>query len=1530
TLQACPISVCINEPDTHSASTEILQTSPEGTLEKPVASCNTATSSKSSTAVSRHRHFLILPNIYFNILIFHFQLSGNCIAINGGVGSAGEPATTSTTSGVTKITITSENNNTSSSSSSGSGSNNSVSSASHIQSGYKNSSLVSITSLNSCSDLSQGSTATLPLSSSSGSTSTSCTSVGPVNTHPLSHHSQQNTTNCNSNISNVNGNDSNNNHNNNNNNNNNSGSDTSSNNNFQERFDFEHWKGLLSDYNCFHGLYRYWNQYNGRSNASSSSGGSTSVGNLQGSSSGSRQQQSQSDHESNGLGSGSGSFYTHNILGYTFNYPFGLKEDGLDGNGNCHTNSTSTLGFRKSISANGSETPLQKHYRQQQKKKMPVFRGRRAWCGCFKDDEPPEICVVEGAFTLQTLTPTQPMPAVDELDSKFAELVEELDLTAPNKEAMLSLPAQKKWQIYCSRKLPLDAADGPDASAITQPPTAEHYIERLKELVVHISLSPEDSPSHELGNRLDGHAAFVDALKTALRTSTHSFVLRFVELDGLPALLDLLLQLDIRVANSPLHTSLIGCIKALMNNSMGRAHVLAHPTAIDTIARSLAADNIKTKIAALEILGAVCLVPGGHRKVLQAMLHFQEFATERTRFQSIVNDLDRSTYAYRDNVNLKTALMSFVNAVLNYGPGQENLEFRLHLRYEFLMLGIQPVIDKLRTHENETLDRHLDFFEMVRAEDEKEFARRFNEEHVDTKSAGTMFELLRRKLSHSPAYPHMLSLLQHMLLLPYTGHCTEHWLLIDRVVQQVVLQVEQRPNSDLISDPEDPGKQLKLTADSPVHDPDVAPLQIDVGKLVRLLVKEEQLTQARKRADELERENFDVQSRLAKKEQELDLRMQEKEDLETGLARMRERLEKESAQHSQAVQRAQTAEMKAEDLQHRLLSEQQERSRLERLVTEGSIPDDQKVAGLTGCNGAVSPPPPPSAMLKAIPPPPPPMAPAMMPPPPPPCPGAPPPPPSMAPTMAPAPPKVELPKKNVPQPTNPLKSFNWSKLPDAKLQGTVWSELDESKLYNNMELESIDKLFSAYQKNGVSATDGSYEDLRATGGKPAKQKVLSVIDGRRAQNCTILLSKLKMSDMEISKAILSMDSNEQLALDMVEQLLKFTPSAEERALLDEHSEDIESLARADRFLYEISKIPHYEQRLKSLHYRKRFMLTVNDLIPRITSVMEASREVARSRRLRKLLELVLALGNYMNRGARGNASGFRLASLNRLADTKSSAAKGTTLLHYLVQVIERKFKDLLKLEDDIPHVREASKVSLGEMDKDIQMLRTGLADVAREIEFHRSSGPAQQGDRFLPVMREFHASASVRFAELEDKFQDMKTRFDRAVRLFGEDGSVLQPDEFFGIFDSFLGSFAEARHDNESFRRRQEEEEKRAKQEAELKKRTIERKNKSGLMSSVARNLGLKSGSPNSGPDSPAKGASGGDNKGEFDDLISALRTGDVFGEDMAKFKRSRKARVLNGSGGGGPVTGHTSPPRHGSLQREESGRERERTVRRQ
>lgn len=292
---------------------------------------------------------------------------------------------------------------------------------------------------------------------------------------------------------------------------------------------------------------------------------------------------------------------------------------------------------------------------------------------------------------------------------------------------------------------------------------------------------------------------------------------------------------------------------------------------------------------------------------------------------------------------------------------------------------------------------------MVRNEDEKELARKFNNEHVDTKSATAMFDLLRRKLSHSSAYAHLLSLLQHMLLLPcmytifnlqlistvndcdcdqqfnkltsltVTGSNTQHWLIFDRVVQQIILQNNERPTSDII-DPDNDKTSDNVSIEKKIQDPDHSVIDIDVKKIVQLLVKEEELVAARTKADEMEKENLEMQSKLAKKEQEFDLRMQEKEDLETSLARMRERLEKESANHSQTVQRALNAEMKIEDLQHKFAQEQHERMRLERLVTEGSIPDDQKISGLSGTTNGLAPttPSPKSSLPSPVPPPPPP------------------------------------------------------------------------------------------------------------------------------------------------------------------------------------------------------------------------------------------------------------------------------------------------------------------------------------------------------------------------------------------------------------------------------------------------------------------------------------------------------------------------------------------------------------------------------
>ena len=55
--------------------------------------------------------------------------------------------------------------------------------------------------------------------------------------------------------------------------------------------------------------------------------------------------------------------------------------------------------------------------------------------------------------------------------------------------------------------------------------------------------------------------------------------------------------MDDETAESQVHTSLIGCIKALMNSSQGRAHVLGHCEGINVIAQSLATENIKAKVS---------------------------------------------------------------------------------------------------------------------------------------------------------------------------------------------------------------------------------------------------------------------------------------------------------------------------------------------------------------------------------------------------------------------------------------------------------------------------------------------------------------------------------------------------------------------------------------------------------------------------------------------------------------------------------------------------------------------------------------------------------------------------------------------------------------------------------------------------------------------------------------------------------------------------------------------------------------------
>ncbi|XP_056337478.1 disheveled-associated activator of morphogenesis 1b [Danio aesculapii] len=932
---------------------------------------------------------------------------------------------------------------------------------------------------------------------------------------------------------------------------------------------------------------------------------------------------------------------------------------------------------------------------------------------CFQSSDHPEITYrLREDFALQTMEPALPIPSYDELDAMFSELVDELDLTEKHREAMFALPAEKKWQIYCSKKKEQEENKG----ATSWP---EFYIDQLNSMAARKTLLALEKEEEEERNKT------IESLKTALRTQPMRFVTRFIDLDGLTCILNFLKSMEYETTESQIHTSLIGCIKALMNNSQGRAHVLSHTESINIIAQSLATDNIKTKVAVLEIMGAVCLVPGGHKKILEAMLHYQKFACERTRFQTLLNDLDKSTGRYRDEVSLKTAIMSFINAVLSQGAGESSLEFRVHLRYEFLMLGIQPIIDKLRSHENSTLDRHLDYFEMLRNDDELTLSRRFEAIHIDTKSATQVFELVRKKLAHTDAYPHFMSVLHHCLLMPHkrSGNTVQYWLLLDRIVQQMVLQNDKG------------------------HDPDATPLEnFNVKNVVRMLVNENEVKQWKEQAEKMRKDHHELQQKMEKKERECDAKTQEKEEMMQTLNKMKEKLEREMGEHKLVKQ--QVAEMT---------------TRLHELSTRqiASVPGGPPVSGPPGGPLLPPPPPPPPGGMMPPPPPPPPCG-AMMPPPPPPPPGGPPPPPGRPPFGgAPPPPGApigpSLKKKNIPQPSNPLKSFNWAKLSENKLEGTVWADVDDGRVFKILDLGDIEKTFSAYQRQQdfFMVNNNKQKETEDDALSSKKVKELSVIDGRRAQNCNILLSRLKLSNEEIKRAILTMDEQEDLPKDMLEQMLKFVPEKSDVDLLEEHKHELDRMAKADRFLYEMSRINHYQQRLQSLYFKKKFAERIAEIKPKVEALTKASKEVLHSKNFKQLLEVVLAFGNYMNKGQRGNAYGFKISSLNKIADTKSSIDKNITLLHYLITILEKKYSKVMLFQEELKNVPEAAKVNMTELEKEINNLRSGLKSVESELDFQKKR-PQEYGDKFVSVVSQFITVASFSFSECEDSLGEAK------------------------------------------------------------------------------------------------------------------------------------------------------------------------------
>ncbi|KCV71794.1 hypothetical protein H696_01212 [Fonticula alba] len=533
--------------------------------------------------------------------------------------------------------------------------------------------------------------------------------------------------------------------------------------------------------------------------------------------------------------------------------------------------------------------------------------------------------------------------------------------------------------------------------------------------------------------------------------------------------------------------------------------------------------------------------------------------------------------------------------------------------------------------------------------------------------------------------------------------------------------------------------------------------------------------------------------------------------------------------------------------------------------------------------GGAPPPPPPPLPGGGPPPPPPPPLPGFAggppPPPPPPLPGGgggpppPPPPPGMPGAGAAA--RSARPNKPAKLSQKPLKAFNWTKIPNHAIDKTLWSHLSDQGPLRVLrpQYDEMENLFSVYVKPVSESADG------AAGGASAEEKPreICVIDGRRSQNCLILLKNSKLPRAELLSKITLLDAGF-IESDISEQLLKFVPTDEEITLIREHIDNFDQLGDCEKFFWEVSKIQRFQGRLESISFRRTFAEKSSECARDIARINGGSSALSSAVMFRQVLELILAVGNYLNTGFRGGAYGFKIDALLKLSDTRSSHADFDrhTLLHFLVEVVETRYPALMAFVEELEPAAEAVRVSLPTLQAEMTFLRRGVNQLEAELEaFDKMASSAAGGPdaapadvrRFLEVMRPFYDESSKALAKMEKAFDQARNLLTEQATLFGEDPNSVTPEEFFSVFWRFGVQWTEARNDLAEWRLALERKRKPEEKAAGLPKDF----NPKDMARALAREIKKAE---------PPSGDVQGD--GQLDALINSLRTGDVFDDSFA------------------------------------------------
>uniref|UniRef100_A0A8B9MTG5 Formin like 1 n=1 Tax=Accipiter nisus TaxID=211598 RepID=A0A8B9MTG5_9AVES len=436
------------------------------------------------------------------------------------------------------------------------------------------------------------------------------------------------------------------------------------------------------------------------------------------------------------------------------------------------------------------------------------------------------------------------------------------------------------------------------------------------------------------------------------------------------------------------------------------------------------------------------------------------------------------------------------------------------------------------------------------------------------------------------------------------------------------------------------------------------------------------------------------------------------------------------------------------------------------------------------------PPPPPAPPLPAstAPPPAPPLPGAQVPPPPPPLPGGlegpvppPPPPPPLGWVWGPPPPRDVslLPRHPAVKVKKPIQTkfrmpvFNWVALKPSQIDGTVFTELNDEKVLQELDMSDFEEQFKT--KAQGPGLDITALKTKATQKAPSK---VTLMESNRAKNLAITLRKGGRSIQDICTAIETYDQ-QALSLDFLELLLRFLPTEYERTLIgkfEREQQPPEDLSDEDQFMIRFSKIPRLAERMNVMIFLGNFNDTAQLLMP--VAVVS--------------LQIVLAFGNYMNSSKRGAAYGFRLQSLDALLEMKSTDRK-QTLLHYLVRVIMEKYPELTGFHTELHFLDKAGTVSLDSVLQDVRSLQQGMELTRKEF--------MRQDDS--PVLKDFLKVNSEVMEKLQADSKTAKEAYESAVEYFGENPKTSPPTTFFPMFMRFIRAYKKAEQDIELWKKQE-------------------------------------------------------------------------------------------------------------------------------